>query len=347
MSSLYPNRIKPLLIFVILVSVLPFIFNSSYMLSLFILIGIYSMITIGLSLLMGYAGQISLGHAAYFAIGAYTSGVLTVNYGVSPWLALIAGMLVTALISFLIGIPILKLKEHFLAFATIGVNVIVYIVLLGLTSITKGAAGLSGIPKLNFFGIPLKGELSYYFFVWGIVLMIVLVSLNIVYSHVGRVLRGIHDSEIATLTQGINVAKFKLHIFVISAIFASAAGSIYAHFMNFITPSTFHVLVSVQFLVMVVVGGSQSIWGAITGAFLMTMLGEWVKNTLPLFFDVGGEVEIMVYGVVLVLVMMLMPKGLLPTFSNFLKLKNKTKTLPVKEEGISYENEHHAGEKLN
>ncbi|MFS0824522.1 branched-chain amino acid ABC transporter permease [Bacillus sp. 1P02SD] len=343
MNMLYPSRTKPLIVMFITIIVLPLLFNNSYMLSLFILIGIYSMVTIGLSLLMGYAGQISLGHAAFFGLGAYITGVLTTSYQVSSWIALIVGVLVTGLLAFIIGIPILKLKEHFLAFATIGVNVIVFILLLGLTDITKGAAGLSGIPKLNLFGLVLQQELSFYYFIWGIVVLIVIFSLNIVHSHVGRVLRGIHDSEVATRSLGINVAKFKLHIFVLSAIFAAVAGSMYAHFMNFITPSTFHILVSIQFLVMVVVGGSQSIWGAIAGAFLMTMLGEWVKDYLPLLFNVSGEVEIIVYGLVLILVVMFMPKGLIPTGATlYERVKDKVRPVTRKEDVVVNENNHPA-----
>lgn len=324
-TSLYPKRLRPFITLFLLIVFAPLFFHSPYVLSLFVLIGIYSIITIGLSLLMGYAGQISLGHGAFFSIGAYMSGVLTTVYEVSSWLAIIAGMVLTAFLSFLIGIPILKLKEHFLAFATIGVNVIVYILLLGMTDLTKGATGLSSIPNLSFFGYELRSEISYYYLVWGLVLLISLFSLNIVYSHVGRVLRGIHDSEIATLTQGINVSSFKLHIFVISAVFASVAGSLYAHFINFITPSTFYVLVSIQFLVMVVVGGSQSIWGAIVGAFVMTMLGEWVKLYVPMFTDASSEIEIMLYGAVLILVVMFMPKGLVPTVSTLLEKFKKTR----------------------
>ncbi|MDR9796005.1 branched-chain amino acid ABC transporter permease [Aeribacillus pallidus] len=332
-QALYPSRKKPFLALIVLIFCAPLLFSSSYTLSLFVLIGIYSMITIGLSLLMGYAGQISLGHAGFFAIGAYMSAVLTTMYDVPSWIAMIAGMALTAFLSFLIGIPILKLKEHFLAFATIGVNVIIYIFLLGKTDLTKGAAGLSGIPNLTIFGYEFRNELSFYFLIWGIVLLIVLFSLNIVQSHVGRVLRGIHDSEIATLTQGVNVAKYKLHIFVISAVFASLAGSLYAHFMNFITPHMFHVLVSIQFLVMVVVGGSQSIWGAICGAFVMTMLGEWVRKYLPMVMDTSGEIEIMVYGAVLILVIMFMPKGLIPTASSiYEKIKKPRNEVERKEE---------------
>ncbi len=254
-QTLYASRLKPLFILMVLIVLAPVLFHSPYYLTVLVLIGIYSIITLGLSLLMGYAGQISLGHAAFFGIGAYTSGILTVKYGVAPLVAMLAGILLTGLIAFAVGIPTLKLKEHFLALATIGFNIIVYIVILGMYDLTGGASGLTGIPKFSVFGFDIRGEWNYYFLVWGIVLLLASFCINLVQSHIGRVLRGIHDSEIATLTQGIDVLKYKLQIFVLSAVFASAAGSLYAHFMNFLAPGTFYVLASIQLLIMVVVGG--------------------------------------------------------------------------------------------
>lgn len=321
-TTLYSSRFRPFFIMITLIVIAPFFFQSSYALTLLILTGIFSIIALGMSLLLGYAGQISIGHAAFFGLGAYISGILTTKFGVSPWAAMISGMLFTAFVSFIIGIPTLKLKEHFLALATIGINIIFYIITLGFYEYTGGASGLTGIPSLSFFGMSLKGELSYYFLVWGVVLLIALFSLNIVQSHVGRILRAIHDSEIATLTQGVDAAKYKLHIFVISAVFASLAGSLYAHFLNFIAPPTFFVTTSIQLLAMIAIGGAQPIWGAILGAFIMTMLGEVIKTILPMFFNVGGEVEITIYGLLLVLVMMFLPKGLFPVISGFFQKKN-------------------------
>jgi branched-chain amino acid transport system permease protein len=310
-EMLYTNRWKPFLFLLVLIFAIPLFLNSSYTLTVLILIGLYSMIALGLSLLIGYAGQISLGHAAFYGIGAYSSGILTATYGFSPWIAMLIGLVITTLIAYLVGIPTLKLTGHYLALATLGFNIIVYILITGMYDFTGGASGLLGIPKLSLFGFTFNSEISYYFLVWVIVLLIALLSLNIVQSHAGRVLRGIHDSEMATMTQGVNVSKFKLHIFVLSAVFASLAGSLYAHFINFIAPPTFYVTASILFLVMVVVGGAQPIWGAILGAFVITLLGEAIRSVLPLIIDAGGEVEIVVYGLVIILVLMFIPKGLI------------------------------------
>jgi branched-chain amino acid transport system permease protein len=338
--QLYFSRRKPFLVMMALICIAPLIFPSSYAVSLFVLIGIYSIITQGLSLLMGYAGQISLGHAAFFCIGAYTSGILTTSYGQSPWLAMAIGILATVVIAYIVGIPTLKLKEHFLALATIGFNIIVYILVNGMYEYTGGASGLSAIPKLSLFHYSFTKEIHYYYLVWGFVLLTALLSINIVQSHAGRVLRGIHDSEMATMTLGIDVAKFKLHIFVLSAAFASLAGSLYAHFMNFIAPPTFFVTTSIELLVMVIVGGAQTIWGGILGALFMTLLGEGIRAVVPLLMEAGGEVEIVVYGAVLVLSVMFMPKGLLPlleTLPRRLGKTGKSESLLGKETGVQSE----------
>jgi len=323
-TKLLSSRYRPFALLIALAVIVPLFTQSPYILTLCVLIGIYSIVTLGLSLLMGYAGQISIGHAAFFGIGAYTSGILTAKYQFDPWIAMLLGLMLTLVVALLVGIPTLKLKEHFLALATIGFNVIVYVVLLSEYDFTGGAGGLSGIPNLSLFGLTLNNEMKFYVFTWVIVLLLYLFATNIVQSHIGRIMRGIHDSEVATLTQGINVAKYKLHIFILSALFASLAGSMYAHFINFLAPSTFSMFQSITFLVMVCVGGLRPIWGALFGALIMTALGELVKHFVPMFLDVGGEVEIIIYGIVLLLVVMFVPKGLLPTITSLFEKRKKS-----------------------
>ncbi len=323
-NVLYGSRWKPLLLLAVLILLLPLVVKSPYIFTLLILIGIYTIVTVGLCLLVGFAGQISLGHAAFFGIGAYASAVLTVNYQFSPWLAMIIGMIATFLIAYVIGIPILKLKGHFLALATLGINIIFYILILGLNQWTGGAAGKVGIPTLSFFGISLTDKVFFYFLVWLAALLIMIISLNIVRSHVGRLLRSIHDSEIATETLGVQVSKYKVAIFALSAAFASLAGSIYAHYITFISPPTFYITKSILFLIMVMVGGASTIWGAIIGTTLIVFLNEFIRFVGHTYFGISGEVEIVVYGLIIILMMMYMPKGLMPVFSGiFQKIKNR------------------------
>jgi branched-chain amino acid transport system permease protein len=330
-NVLYGSRLKPLIFMIALVLVLPLVVNSQYIFTILILIGIYSIVSFGLCLLIGYAGQISLGHAAFFGIGAYTSGVLTTHFQFSPWLAILIGMGATFIIAYLIGIPILKLKGHFLALATLGINIIFYILILGLDQWTGGAAGLVGIPTLSLFGILLIDKVYFYYFVWAAAFVILLLSLNIVRSHVGRVLRSIQDSEIATETLGVQVSKYKVAIFALSAAFASLAGSIYAHYITFVAPPTFYITKSILFLIMVMVGGASSIWGAILGTTIIMFLNEIIRFVGHTYFGISGEVEIVVYGFIIILIMMYVPKGLMPVFSQFLGRFESKKQLAAKD----------------
>ncbi|MBD8003745.1 branched-chain amino acid ABC transporter permease [Bacillus norwichensis] len=335
-TMLYGSRWKELLVFLGIIFLSPIFISSQYLFTLLILIGIYSIITVGLSLLIGYTGQISIGHAAFFGIGAYISGVLTTKYEVSAWGAMLIGMVVTFCIAYIIGIPVLKLKGHILALATIAINVIVYILLLGLSKYTGGAGGLVGIPNLSLLGIDLGNQLYFYYFLWGIAFLVILFSMNIIRSSIGRLLRSIHDSEIGTETLGINVAKYKVMIFAISAAYASLAGSLYAHYINFIAPPTFYITFSILLLVMVMVGGVHSIWGAIIGTMAIMFLNELIRFIAHNYLNVSGEVEIVFYGLIIILVMIFMPKGLVGIFERLrgnTSVKNRMKKSVTSEKG--------------
>lgn len=335
-TMLYGSRWRELLVFLGIVFLSPIFISSQYLFTLFILIGIYSIITVGLSLLIGYTGQISIGHAAFFGIGAYISGVLTTKYEMSAWGAMLIGMVVTFCLAYIIGIPVLKLKGHILALATIAINVIVYILLLGLSEYTGGAGGLVGIPNLSLFGIDLGNQLYFYYFLWGIAFLVILFSMNIIRSSIGRLLRSIHDSEIGTETLGINAAKYKVMIFAISAAYASLAGSLYAHYINFIAPPTFYITFSILLLVMVMVGGVHSIWGAIIGTTAIMFLNEFIRFIAHNYLNVSGEIEIVFYGLIIVLVMIFMPKGLVGIFERLrsnVSIKNRMKKSVTSEKG--------------
>lgn len=306
---LYGDRWKTFAVLAAIILALPFFVHAPHIFTILILIGLYCIITIGMSLLIGYAGQISLGHAAFFGIGAYTSGILTVKAAMSPWIAMLIGIILTFLIAYLVGIPILKLQGHFLALATLGLNVIIYILINGLSELTGGAIGLNGIPVLNLFGMNLGNPLYFYYFVWAIVGLIIIFSENIIRSHVGRLLRSIHDSEIATQTLGVNVAKYKVSIFAISAAYGSLAGSLYAHFITFISPPTFNINFSILLLVMVMIGGSRSIWGAILGTGVIMFLQELIRTLSQNYFHVSGPIELVFYGLIIVVMMMFVPTG--------------------------------------
>lgn len=303
----------PILILLIFLIILPFaVSNNKYKIGVMTTAGIYALIVIGLNLLMGYAGQISLGHAGFFGIGAYCSGLLDVKIGLSPWITTIIAIVFTATIAYIIAIPTLKLKGHYLAMATLGFGEVVYVILSKLDWLTGDTSGLLGINPFNFFGIYLDSSsaIGQYCFVWIIVLIILILSLNITRSRVGRAFRAIHGSEIAASAMGINITKYKMQVFVLSAIYTGLAGCLYAHFHGFIGYPTFELHTSIKLVTMVVIGGSGNIWGAILGTILLTWLPEWLT--------VVKKYDIMVYGILLMLVMIFMPDGLVGKISKFL-----------------------------
>jgi branched-chain amino acid transport system permease protein len=276
--------------------------GNEYYLSILIFMGINGIITMGLSLLMGYAGQISLGHAAFFGLGAYSSGILTTQYSFHPLVAFGAGILLSALVAFVVGKPTLRLKGHYMAMATLGFGEILFIIFNEMSAITGGPSGLSGIPPLAIAGVTLEGR-GYLYLVWGLVLFLLIFSLNVINSRVGRALRAVHGSELAASAMGVDASRYKLGVFVLSAVYASMAGSLYAHFITFISPGSFSLMFSILLLMMVVVGGAETIWGSLLGAAVLTLLPEYLRGL--------EDFEVLAYGAILMAVLLFMPQGIL------------------------------------
>lgn len=287
-------------------------------------IGILTIVVVGLNLLMGYAGQISLGQAAFYGLGAYTSAImttLTTRHGKLPqvaqswwwpWLAILVGMGLTGGFAYIIGKPILRLRGNYLAMATLGVGIVMYTLFREGESVTGGNDGIAGIPRLsigNHFQIwPME---RYYFLVWTVAVAVIIIALNIVNSRVGRALRAIHGSEVAASVTGVDIARYKVQILVVSAMIASLAGSLYAHFQALIAPSPFHFVASVELVCMAAVGGLASIWGAPFGVAFVYVVREVLRARMhELLRGAGGEHELIAYGIILVLIMIFMPEGL-------------------------------------
>jgi branched-chain amino acid transport system permease protein len=297
----------PISVFALFIIVFPWIADQIPAISnypdLMIFAGIYCLITIGLSLLMGYGGQISLGQAAFYGIGAYVSAILTVHFELNPGFCVVIGMIVAAVVSVLVGVPSLKLRGHYLAMATLAFGIIVFIVFNEEVEWTGGPDGMSGIPGLSIFGFEFDSVFKYYYLVWTFVFAAFIFTINIIQSRNGRALRAIHISEAASSAMGVNVSRFKIMVFIYSAILASLAGSLYAHYLNFINPSTFDLVFSIKLIIMIALGGMHEVWGAIVGAFLVTFLSfEWLH-----FFQ---EFEVIVYGIILLLVTIFLPHGI-------------------------------------
>ena len=196
-----------------------------------IFIGIYSMVTVGLCLLMGYTGQVSLGHAAFFGTGAYLSAILSTRYDLNPWLAMLVAAIATGIFAYLISFPVFRLRGNYLAMATLGLGIIICILFRELGQYTGGPDGMAGIPYLSVGGFAFDTPFRRYFLIWGFCLGTLLISQNIVNSRTGRAFRAIHGSETAAESVGINASQYKVRIFVLSAVFSSLAGSLCHHHM--------------------------------------------------------------------------------------------------------------------
>lgn len=300
-------RKLPIIVFAVIIIVLPWVADKIPAIDnypdIMIFAGIYCLITIGLSILMGYGGQISLGQAAFYGIGAYVSGILTAKYGLNPWACMLISAIVAAGVALLVGAPSLKLRGHYLAMATLAFGIIIFIVFNEEIEWTGGPDGMTGIPGLSLFGFEFDSIERYYYLVWAIVFAAFIFTINVIQSGTGRALRAIHVSESAANAMGVDISRLKIIIFIYSAILASLGGSLYAHYMNFINPTTFDLFFSIKLLIMIALGGMHDIWGAIIGAILITFLSfEWLH-----YFE---EFEIIVYGAILLLITIFLPHGL-------------------------------------
>jgi len=297
------RQLAPVVAFYLLVLAMPTILGHDYYyLSILTMAGIIAIVVMGLNLLLGFAGQISLGHGALFGISAYTTAILTGTHELPLAVGMFAGVALTALVALVVGMPVLKLKGYYLAMATLGFGLIVYIIFNEAIGLTGGPSGFVGVPQIQVKGFVFDSDLSYFFLVWTTVTLVLLVSLNLIHSRVGRALMALHASDKAARSMGIDAARYKLFVFVLSAIFAGIAGVLYAHYLNFVAPSSFGFHFSVQLITMVVLGGMASLWGGVAGAVFLTVMPEFLRAY--------ENMEVIIYGLILILCMMYLPQGM-------------------------------------
>jgi branched-chain amino acid transport system permease protein len=313
-----------LLFYALAIGLLPLILTNSYHLMVLNIAALNIIVVIGLTLLLGYAGQISLGHAAFFGLGAYLSAILTTTFALPLWPTLVLAMIVTGAIAYVIGIPTLKLEGHYLVMATLGFNVIVYIVMVQLDSVTGGPSGFAGIPRLAVGGWVLDSDRKVYYLLWLVSGGVLLLALNLVHSRAGRAMAALSHNEIAARCSGVDVEAFKIKIFVTSAVLASLAGSLYAHYLTFVSPGSFSIFYSLQVVTMVLIGGLGSLWGAALGAILLTVLPELLHAV--------KEYNVLVYGLILMVVLVFFPQGLFPGIAGLL-YRRKEGSFPVRRQG--------------
>lgn len=289
---------------------------SPYPLTVMVDIGLYSIVVMGLIMLMGLAGQISLGHAAFFGCGAYISGILTTKYAFGPWSALFLAALITGAIAAFIGRFMFRLHGLILAGVTLALNLVFFYLVSSLMDLTGGAMGMMNIPPLSLGPFTSQNLFFNYYLIWIIAILLLVFSLNLADSRPGRALRALNvhagGSEDGAQVLGVDVTKYKVWVFVLSAVYASLAGSAYAHYTRIIEPGTFMVQLSAMLALMAIIGGRSSPWGAFLGAGLIVGLRQLLRESIPVLVGgLSGSYELMAYGIILVVALLFLPQGLI------------------------------------
>jgi branched-chain amino acid transport system permease protein len=293
-------------IVIAVLAVLPFFLPNAYYYDVAIRMCINAIVVLSLNMLIGFAGQISLGHAGFLGIGAYASAVLPAHFGWPPIAALGVGAAVSGALAALVARPIFALRGHYLAMATLGLGIILAMIFRNETAYTGGPDGIA-VPSLGLFGFELKTEQQWYWLIAAMLVFSVWATLNLVDSPFGRALRALHGSEVASQAVGVDIWHYKIAVFVLSAIGASVMGSVSAHYVGFVTPNIADFFHSIELVTMVVVGGMASVFGSLVGAVLLTGLPQALAR-----FE-GWET--VVFGTILMLTMIFLPRGLVPTLA--------------------------------
>jgi branched-chain amino acid transport system permease protein len=275
--------------------------GSAYYTNLLLVVALHATVALGLTLLMGFAGQVSIGQAAFYGLGAYLSALLSLRAGWSPWASLVASAALVGWLADGLGRLIFRLRGHYLAVATLGFGIIVSVAFTELRDWTGGPNGLPGIPPLRLLGLAFDNDFRAYYLAWAACLAGLGVARNLGASPMGRALRAIRGGERAAAAAGIDLALVKRRTFVLSAVYGAVPGSLYAHYLSFVSPQPFSFLFSVRLIVMVVIGGLTSPGGTLFGAALVTLLSQWLHA--------AGEFEVMGFGLLMILVMVCLPRG--------------------------------------
>ncbi len=290
-----------LLVWLVLL-VVPFVAPNAYVVSLANVALINVILIASLNLLMGYGGQISLGHAGFFGLGAYASGIINVKLGLSPWVGLPVAALVAGIAALIVGIPALRLRGLYLSMATLGWNAILVVLFNRLIDLTGGPNGLLGVRPFSFAGIPLDTEARAFPLVWFVSLLIMLAILNLLRSRTGRALRAVATNELGADAAGVDSFNTKLLFFVLTAGMAGIAGSLYVHINQYASPETFDISTAILLVVMVALGGSGTYWGPVIGALILTVVPQILLDY--------EDAELMLFGMGMLIVLIVFPGGL-------------------------------------
>jgi len=302
MKRLLVRYWQSILLLILIFVVIPSIWGNSYYLDTFNIVAIYTIVVMGLVLVSGYTGQISLGHNAFFCLGGYGAALMTVKLVLPPYVGLLAGLLGALMIGYMIAIASLRVRGYYLVITTLGLGWVVWSLTIAFPEITGGNDGIWNIPDLHLAGFLLKSNLHKYFLIWACTLTIFFLSRNIARSKVGRSLKAIHSNETLAEASGLHAARYKIQVMVYSALLASVAGFLMAHYRNEFGPPLIEPAVGIDFFIMMFLGGAGSIPGAFIGVGLMKLLPE--------FFEMLQAYKILAYGVIMIFVLMFLPEGL-------------------------------------
>lgn len=311
-----------LALFLAFVVALPFT-AGAFELRLANVVGMYALVVLGLVLLTGYAGLASLGQAAFVGSGAYTAAITASRFGLDPWLSILAGMAVSVALAWLIGLITLRLKGHFLALATLAWGLVITGVLRNWMSVTGGNTGFGGatgnrIPPLTLFGNELRGDRDFYFLVWACVLLALWLLSNLMRSRTGRAIKSLRSGSVAAASFGVDVQRMKMISFLLAALLASLAGGLHTYRELFIVPGLAGLDASIDYLIMTVIGGLTSLWGALAGAGIFVLLKEQLQQLMPRIVGRTGNYEIIAFGLILILVLQYARRGLVPMIDSLL-----------------------------
>ena len=327
--------------FMVVLLVVPAVL-SPYYVTLLNYIGLYAMVALGLVLLTGVGGLTSFGQAAFVGLGAYTTAALTTAtdlptwlawVGTSPWLTLVAGLVITATVAYILGALTLKLSGHFLPLGTIAWGISLYY-LFGTMQSLGGHTGISGVPPISLFGWELDEGGEIFYLIWAFLLVAMLTTHNLLDSREGRAIRALKGGRVMAEAMGVDTARARMIIFVIAALHACASGWIYAHMQRFINPTPFGVHIGIEYLFMAVIGGAGHVWGAVVGAGLITVLKQWLQDLLPRLLGTSGNFEMIVFGALMVLVLHRAREGLWPILRKLVPVRVAPKKIDVNAEAL-------------
>jgi len=283
--------------------VAPLFIENQYILQVMIFVGIYIMLTLSLNLLNGYVGLIALGHAGFYGIGAYASAKFSLDLGFPFLLSLICSGIVAGFFGYLLGRPTLRLSGIYLALATLGFNVVVWLLLLNWMSFTNGPLGIMSIPPPTIFGYEIETRSDYFYLILALVVLTIVSMHRLINSRFGRALVAIREDDLAAEAIGIDTTRYKVQAFVLSAFYAGLAGSFYAHFVKYVSPDSFTHIESFVILAMLALGGTGNLFGPVVGAVILIVIPEVFRGLL--------EYRMIIYGGILVVMMLVRREGLL------------------------------------